>query len=57
MYTNLYVYKAPRLFMSGKLYWRYKKDGNWTWRPVTPSVLDMIMCGAAIETAWKEEEE
>jgi hypothetical protein len=19
--------------MSGKLYWRYKKDGKWTWRP------------------------
>ena len=36
MYTNLYVYKAPRLFMSGKLYWRYKKDGKWTWKPVAP---------------------
>ena len=57
MYTNPYVYRAYRLYMSGKLYWRYKKDGNWTWRPVTPSVLDMIMCGADIETAWKEEEE
>lgn len=34
MYTNLYVYKAPRLFMSGKLYWRIKKDGKWTWKPV-----------------------
>jgi len=33
MYTNLYVYKAPRLFMSGKLYWRIKKDGKWTWKP------------------------
>ncbi len=33
MYTNLYVYKAPRLFMSGKLYWRIKKDGKWTWSP------------------------
>jgi len=34
MYTNLYVYKAPRLFMSGKLYWRCKNDdGKWTWRP------------------------
>ena len=32
MYTNLYVYKAPRLFMSGKLYWRYKKNGRWTWK-------------------------
>ena len=34
MYTNLYVYMAPRLYMSGKLYWRIKKDGNWTWKPV-----------------------
>lgn len=33
MYANLYVYKALRLFMSGKLYWRYKKDGKWTWKP------------------------
>ncbi len=33
MYTNpnLYVYKSPRLFMAGKLYWRYKKDSRWTW--------------------------
>ena len=38
MYTYLYVYKAPRLFMSGKLYWRVKrKDGKWTW---TPAVID-----------------
>jgi len=33
MYTNLYVYIAPRLYMSGKLYWRVKIDGKWTWRP------------------------
>jgi len=32
MYTNLYVYKSPRLFMSGKLYWRIKKNGKWTFR-------------------------
>ena len=19
--------------MAGKLYWRYKKDGKWTWKP------------------------
>jgi len=36
MYTNLYVYKAPRQFMSGKLYWRYKKLGKWTWKPLVP---------------------
>jgi hypothetical protein len=35
MYTYLYVYKAPRLFMSGKLYWRIKKDGRWTWTAAT----------------------
>lgn len=34
MYTNLYVYKPPRLFMAGKLYWRIKKDGKWTWKAV-----------------------
>lgn len=33
MYTNLYVYKPLRLFMAGKLYWRIKKDGKWTWKP------------------------
>ncbi len=38
MYTNLYVYTAPRLFMSGKLYWRIKKNGKWTW---TPAVYDL----------------
>lgn len=57
LYTSLYVYIAYRINMSGRLYWRYKKEGNWTWRPVTPKVLDMLMCGADIETAWKEEEE
>ena len=34
MYTNLYVYTAYRQYMSGKLYWRYKKNGKWTWKPV-----------------------
>ena len=31
MYTNLYVYTAYRQYMSGKLYWRLKKNGKWTW--------------------------
>jgi len=22
--------------MSGKLYWRYKKNGKWTWKPLVP---------------------
>ena len=34
MYTNFYVYTAYRQYMSGKLYWRYKKNGKWTWKPV-----------------------
>jgi len=39
MYTNLYVYKAPRLFMSGKLYQRIKKDGKWTWKAFNTSFI------------------
>ena len=33
MYTrvNNYVYKP--INMAGKLYWRVKKDGKWTWKP------------------------
>jgi hypothetical protein len=46
-----------RTNMAGKLYWRVKKNNKWTWRAVTPAVLDMIMCGADIETAWDVEEE
>ncbi len=42
MYTNLYVYMTPRLFMSGKLYWRLKVNGKWTWRP------------AKISEAWSD---
>ena len=38
MYTNFYVYKTLRLFMSGKLYWRIKKNGKWTW---TPAIYDL----------------
>ena len=34
LYTNLNVYTAYRQYMSGKLYWRIKKDGKWTWAPV-----------------------
>lgn len=52
MYTNFYVYKALRLFMSGKLYWRIKINGKWTWRPVVPStefeqrVIDRMYTGS-----------
>ena len=28
MYTNRFG-----VYMAGKLYWRIKKDGKWTWRP------------------------
>ena len=34
MYTNFYVYMVYRQYMSGKLYWRYKKNGKWTWKPL-----------------------
>ena len=37
MYTNLYVYMVYRQYMSGKLYWRYKKNGKWTWKPLVAS--------------------
>lgn len=53
MYTNLYVYKALRLFMSGKLYWRIKKDGKWTWTPAHVEITD----GWLIVEPLMEEEE
>jgi len=52
MYTNLYVYTAYRQYMSGKLYWRIKINGKWTWRPVVPStefeqmVIDRMYTGS-----------
>jgi len=56
MYTNLYVYTAPRLFMSGKLYWRIKKNGKWTWTPWTwtDDEFDRLW---ELESQHKEEEE
>jgi len=42
MYTNLYVYNAPPRYMTGKLYWRIKKNGKWTWVRVHPYVLEML---------------
>lgn len=32
MYTN-----RIGVYMAGKLYWRVKKDGKWTWRPAKVS--------------------
>lgn len=26
--------------MAGKLYWRIKKDGKWTWRPAKFNLVD-----------------
>ena len=41
-----------------KLYWRYKKDGKWTWKPVGD---EAAMKDASIETLesirYMEEEE
>ena len=60
VYTNPYVYKAPPLFMSGKLYWRIKKNGIWTW---TPAIYDMLkdryeeIKGCEVLLWWPEEEE
>lgn len=28
--------------MSGELYWRYKKDGKWTWKPVYGTTLEEL---------------
>lgn len=33
MYTNSYKLCIHGLNMAGKLYWRVKKDGKWTWKP------------------------
>lgn len=36
MYTNLYVYIALAIDMTGKLYLRLKKNGKWTWKAYVP---------------------
>jgi len=38
MYTYAYIPVYTGKYMSGqvqrpRLYWRYKKDGKWTWKP------------------------
>jgi hypothetical protein len=33
---------ALPLDMTGKLYWRYKKNGKWTWRPASLQFLESI---------------
>jgi hypothetical protein len=42
VYTNLYVYIALPIDMTGKLYWRIKKNGKWTWVRLHPLVLELI---------------
>jgi len=59
MYTNFYVYMAYRQYMSGKLYWRIKKDGKWTWRPVIVHSIDTnveMRTGCAWHLIQEEEE-
>jgi hypothetical protein len=43
-----------------KLYWRYKKDGKWTWRPCHPDHITKAMVYAALskdDPDFKMEEE
>ena len=47
LYTNAYISVYIRKDMSGtvirpRLYWRYKKDGKWTWRAASPQFIEAI---------------
>lgn len=46
MYTNLYVYKAPSIYMAGEkalLYWRIKRpDGKWTFVPASDQLRTIV---------------
>ena len=57
LYTNFYVYTAYRQYMSGKLYWRYKKDGKWTWKPVKWLEMVSRTAGDFLACTAQEEEE
>jgi len=57
MYTSLYVYTACRQYMSGKLYWRIKKDGKWTWRPAVVDKQFATMNGTQYVVVYEQEEE
>ena len=54
MYTRLYVYKPTGTNMA-KLYWRYKKEGKWTWKPLeindefTMTLIDRLRTSAGVE--------
>ncbi len=38
-----------------KLYWRYKKDGKWTWKPVTSGSPPECLDKRIHEVEWEEE--
>jgi hypothetical protein len=57
MYTNLYVYTAYRQYMSGKLYWRLKKGGKWTWKPARVNMLQRVKLYTVAQVYHLEEEE
>jgi hypothetical protein len=40
-----------------KLYWRYKKDGKWTWKPVTKNSPKNETGIWPVEIKWRDEEE
>jgi hypothetical protein len=39
-----------------KLYWRYKKDGKWTWKPATWNSKGHIEITPPVVTVTEEEE-
>lgn len=50
MYTNRFG-----VYMAGKLYWRIKKDGKWTWtRAYADHVLKEIMRHDDFETMYTQ---
>jgi len=57
MYTNFYVYMAYRQYMSGKLYWRLKKGGKWTWKPARVNMMQRVKLYTVAQVYHLEEEE
>ena len=54
---HVYVYTCIQQDMA-KLYWRYKKNGKWTWRPATGlSELLLQTEYAELISQYQEEEE
>ena len=45
--------------MMAKLYWRVKRNGKWTWRPVKCTGHDFVMANCSCDecTQYMEEEE